>query len=564
MIFNSPRESIRDYDSVLDSRFLRDPRPDRLAFVEVRSGRDDIVFSETAFRDRCLQTAAALSRRGVRKQDIVIIALESTLEISLCFWGALVNGATPLIYPTRTPRMLPDVYESNLQHLFSQVKAQAVIAAPEELTNLWNPSEQVRFNFDDFDLGGSAPSDRGLHQPRRDELIHLQTSSGTTGRQKIVPLTHDNVIRQMGMLFAALSAHDNDVVVNWMPFYHDGGLMFGLLLPAMLGIPTVTMSPLDWVVHPAMLFRSIAKYGGSLGLMPNSGFNHCARRVRDQDIQDVSLHTLRHMINAAERVYRDAMEKFADRFEPYGLRREALTVGYGMAENTLLATYTPNTGVCYDPVDSVAILGGSAAPPSTAPTDSLTAIASCGLPLKGVEITIRNEAFVPIPDRQIGEVCLRSPSIFDGYYLRPDLTDQHFKDGWYLTGDLGYLANGELYITGRKKDLIIAGGKNVYPTDIEEIVYTVSGVRPGRAAAFGVYDPREGTEQIIIVAETQSSEPAILTRIAAEIREAVARHSPIPAGHVRVTPDRWIIKTSSGKIARSANREKWLREQDLQ
>jgi acyl-CoA synthetase (AMP-forming)/AMP-acid ligase II len=185
---------------------------------------------------------------------------------------------------------------------------------------------------------------------------------------------------------------------------------------------------------------------------------------------------------------------------------------------------------------------------------------SSGPPLENVQIKVLDEHGNEVPDRIIGEIALRSDCMLTGYFHRPDLTEKAIQEGWYLTGDFGYISNGEVFVSGRKKDMIIVGGKNIYPQDLESLTYEVPGVHAGRSVAFGLYDETQGTEEVVIIAEGDSEEPAEQQKIADAIRYHVTKNSAIALRHVRVVGPKWILKTSSGKTARSANKEKFLRE----
>jgi acyl-CoA synthetase (AMP-forming)/AMP-acid ligase II len=187
---------------------------------------------------------------------------------------------------------------------------------------------------------------------------------------------------------------------------------------------------------------------------------------------------------------------------------------------------------------------------------------SSGRPLENVEVKVMDETGNEVPDRVIGELALHSDCILSGYFNRPDLTEKVFRDGWYLTGDYGYVSNGEVFVSGRKKDMIIVGGKNIYPQDLESLTYEVPGVHAGRSVAFGMFDEAQGTEDVVIIAEGDSDDPVEQQKIADAIRLHVTKNSAIALRHVKVVGPKWILKTSSGKTARSANKEKFLKEAD--
>jgi acyl-CoA synthetase (AMP-forming)/AMP-acid ligase II len=271
------------------------------------------------------------------------------------------------------------------------------------------------------------------------------------------------------------------------------------------------------------------------------------------------LSTWRAVINCSEPVHYHSHQLFADRFARHGLRPEALVTCYAMAENVFAVTQGGiDAPVFVDEVDERALLIERRAIPTHHQTLKLL---SCGPALPNVRVRVLDDERNELPDRYIGEIALQSDCLLTGYFHRPDLTAKAFHDGWYLTGDLGYVANGEVFITGRKKDLIIVGGKNVYPQDLERLAGDVPGIHPGRVVAFGVYDEEAGTEEVVVVAEAETEpDEAERERLADALRQRITRGTDVALRLAHVVGPKWLIKTSSGKIARAANREKYLAE----
>jgi acyl-CoA synthetase (AMP-forming)/AMP-acid ligase II len=374
-----------------------------------------------------------------------------------------------------------------------------------------------------------------------------------------VALSHRAVLNQIASYSEAIQLSAQDVIASWLPLYHDMGLIAGFLMPLVQGTPLVLMSPFDWVQHPAILFRAIHDYGGTLCWLPNFAYNHCARRVRRRDTQGLSLASVRMFVNCSEPVLHDSHQLFLERFAPHGVKPEMLAVSYAMAENTFAVTQTPPSQPArLDVVDRVELEQNRYARSVHRDDPNAQVRVSCGPVIAGTGVRVVNDEGRVLPERCVGQVAIQSDYMLSGYYKRPDL--QPFHGGWYLTGDMGYVAEGEVYIVGRLKDLIINAGKNIYPQDIEAIVNTVPGVHAGRAVAFGVPDEREGTELIAVVAEVNTQDTAARKHIATQIRQTVARQSMVTVSYVHLVDSRWLVKTSSGKIARRANRDKWLAE----
>jgi acyl-CoA synthetase (AMP-forming)/AMP-acid ligase II len=320
------------------------------------------------------------------------------------------------------------------------------------------------------------------------------------------------------------------------------------------------MSPFDWVRAPYRLMQAVSQYKGTLSWLPNFAFNFCAQKTRDRDLEGVDLSSWRAVINCSEPVHAYSHQIFSERFARYGLKPGALATCYAMAENVFAVTLGGLDGpVATDVIDGRALLTERVARPAS--SDGLTLL-SCGRPLPNTKVRVLDAEHHDLPERHLGEIALQSDCLLTNYYHRPDATAQAFDQGWYLTGDLGYLANGEVYVTGRKKELIIVGGKNVYPQDLERLAADVPGVHPGRVVAFGIEDETAGTEEVVVVAEAETDAPEERQRIADAIRQRVTQGSDVALRRVRVVDARWLIKTSSGKPARLACREKYLSEPD--
>ncbi len=554
-------ETRTTFATLLDAAALRPQDNDAPAIIFVRSNAAPITVTRADFQARAQAYAAGLTRLGVRPGELVIIAHTQNLESIYAFWGALLMGAIPAMFPTLTEKLDPQIYMRNMNELALRSGVRLIFTSDDFAPQMAAiaPCPVVGSS----ELGGltAAAGDQDFrpHQPAPDAIAFLQHSSGTTGLQKGVALSHRAVLNQLANYARAIDLRPDDVIVSWLPLYHDMGLIAGFMQPLVQGIPLVLMSPFDWVRHPALLFRAIHEHGGTLAWLPNFAYNHLARRVRQRDMAGLRLDGMRMFINCSEPVRSDSHTLFLQRFAAAGVRPEMLAVSYAMAENTFAVTQTPpGQPPRQDVVDRRALEeAGRAAPAANG--HSTRTLVSCGPPIPNTRAQVVDEKGSPLPERHVGEIAIRSDCMLTGYYKRPDL--QPFSHGWYLTGDMGYMADGEIYIVGRKKDLIINAGKNVYPQDIEAIVNEVAGVHPGRAVVFGVPDQREGTELIAVVAEVETEDATERKAIAKAMRQLVARESAVTLSYVTLVGPKWLIKTSSGKIARAANRAKWLAEQ---
>jgi acyl-CoA synthetase (AMP-forming)/AMP-acid ligase II len=308
------------------------------------------------------------------------------------------------------------------------------------------------------------------------------------------------------------------------------------------------------------LLQSISNHRGTLTWLPNFAYNFCAQKIRDRHIEGVDLASLRAIINCSEPVRWESHVVFYERFKEYGLQLEALQTSYAMAENVFAVTQSRLGSLpAVEEIDREAFMSERVAKHALDGKPSMKMMSS-GRPLENVKIKVIDENGNQVPERVIGELALQSDCMLTGYFNRPDLTEKAFHDGWYLTGDFGYLSKGEVFVSGRKKDMIIVGGKNVYPQDLEALTYEVPGVHAGRSVAFGIFDETQGTEDVVIIAESDLDDPAEQQKIADAIRSHVTKNSAIALRHVKVVGPKWILKTSSGKTARVANKEKFLSE----
>ncbi len=540
-------------------------RPGAAAVIFIpASGEATRTITTREFFDNAGHYAEALRQVQVAPHDLVILVMEHSEALLYAFWGAMMLGAIPSIFPFLSDKLDPVMYCERVQKLVTHSGATAVIASEQfagALAGLLAGHDVRVITESNLKPGTGKPSFApGVGEQ---DIAFLQHSSGTTGLQKGVALSHRAVLNQLASYSDTLHLSADDRIVSWLPLYHDMGLIAGFIMPIAQGIPLVLMSPFHWVRDPKILLWAIHEHGGTLCWLPNFAYNFMARSIRDNAIEGVNLSSMRAFVNCSEPMRVDSHRLFASRFAKYGLRPEALTTCYAMAENTFAVTQGGIDGPPTIDVISRNALGQYHRADPALDSDLSMEMLSCGRPIPNCEIKIVDDQRQALPERHVGEVAVRSDSMLTGYYKRDDLTAQVMFEGWYLTGDLGYMANGELYITGRKKDLIIVGGKNVYPQDLEAIANEVPGVHPGRVVAFGVPDERLGTEAIVLVAEADTEDEDERNAIGREIRARIAQQTETAVSNVLLVDAKWLHKTSSGKIARGANRDKYLREMGL-
>ncbi|MEX2195761.1 MAG: AMP-binding protein [Thermoleophilaceae bacterium] len=504
----------------------------------LHAGSDDETLSYAELVEHAGRWSARFAADGLTPGDRVIVILRHSLDLYAAYIGALLGGHVPAMFSFPSPKYSEDRYFEHVGVLIASSGAREIVTYPElaeklpqrERTSLGNARVTTPAHLQSVPV---APAPTAVDP---EAAAFVQYSSGTTGIKKGVVVSHRALLWQLEAYADAIGAGPRDRIVSWLPLYHDMGLIACLFLPLVRKIPLVAMSPFDWVAQPAMWPRAISDYGGTLSWLPNFAYSFMAANVRDDELAGVDLSTLRGVVNCSEPVMRSSHEAFLARFGRHGMTEDRLAASYAMAENTFAVTS-----------------GGFGVQLREGHT-----VLSSGRPLPGVEVRIRGLAHGDGDDREIGEVVLRSPCLMDGYDGNQEATAEALRDGWHLTGDLGYLDGDDLFVTGRVKDLIIIGGRNVYPQDVEAAVHNAEGVIPGRAVAFGVPDERQGTESLVVVAETNESDTGRREEIRRLIHASVAELTEVVPGDILLVEPRTLHKSSSGKLARAANRELYL------
>ncbi|MFN8586519.1 MAG: AMP-binding protein [Candidatus Eisenbacteria bacterium] len=395
----------------------------------------------------------------------------------------------------------------------------------------------------------------GADDARQPPVSFLQFSSGTTGIKRGVRIADAAVLAQLDTYAGAIALEPEDVIVSWLPLYHDMGFVACLLMPLAHGTPVVMLNPLDWVARPASWLHAASRFGGTLAWHPNFAFSFMAERAAAAaDDPAVDLSRIRALFNCSEPATFASQQRFLERFRARGLRADVFRGCYAMAETTFALTH----GRCDDP----GYRDSSAAPGETPPAGAGPAI-SVGRPLPGVRLEIVDETGTPLPERMPGEIRVRSPFNLAGYHHNPEDTAAAIRDGWYHTGDRGYFVGEELFVCGRAKDMLIVAGVNVWPQDVESLACEAPGVHPGRAVAFSQFDAASQTERLVVLAEPEPGrelDPALDRAIVTAIRQRILAALQVAQFDVHLVPPGWLSKSSSGKMARERNRARWAEQ----
>lgn len=537
--------------------------PEQLALVCIEEDDTELKISRADFLAAVQRQAHSLKSQGVSEGDVFLIVLPHGMDLFSAFWGALLLGAVPVVYPY--PRLLEtqQSFYDQLDEFVRQIQCDSMLVPPELFESLEKRLRDSGTHV--FQANGdtaviSGPDLEAIEVSSLEQTAIVQFSSGTTGAKKGVVISHRAMINYIPALKRIMNLTSSDVMVSWLPLNHDMGLIACFVVPLTLGFPTVIMSPRHWLKHPASLFRAIHRYRGTTTFMPNFAFNYCTHRLPDEELDGLDLSSWRALVNGAEPVQPGVLHDFARRFAPYGLKESVIQVGYGMAECVLSVARTPlDNEPRVDLVDQHALSKDGKAVLVGKETINSKSIVSCGPPLPHVEIRIVGETGEYLCEREVGEIQVKSSAMFSGYYLQPKITRAAMIDNWFRTGDLGYLHDGELYVCGRKNDVIVSFGNNIYPQDVEKIAESLTEVRHGRSVAFGVYDENKGTENIVLLCELRNElSKGDQKQLINIIRQRIWEKLNVLLAHIEFVERGWVIKTTSGKLARSANKEKYL------
>jgi acyl-CoA synthetase (AMP-forming)/AMP-acid ligase II len=545
-------------------------QPAQDAIVHWLADGDPIRWTFAALVEAAEICAANLLENGITPGEVCALIVRHDPRLYPLYLGCVRIGVIPAILAYPNARLHPEKFRQGLEGM-SHRSGLDWILTERELEPTIRPlvensggtgstgstikGVQFPFEWNNQSRHGSetlAKLNRIHDRISASDPLLLQHSSGTTGLQKPVLLSHLAVQEHVSLYASTLKLNSQDKIVNWLPLYHDMGLIAAFHLPLALGIPTVQISPFEWATFPSILLDAVSKEHGTISWLPNFAFDMMANKVRDADVQNVDLKPWRMIINCSEPVRHESHQKFQNRFHSFGLAPNAISTCYAMAEATFAVTQSaPGTQPVVMAVNRTELAKGTAS--IAADEGESRLCVSSGSLIPGCEVRIVDDIGRDLPQRVVGEFAIRSVSLFDGYRNYPEKTAEVLRDGWYYSGDLGFQSGTDYFVIGRKKDIIIVAGNNIYPEDVESAIGAVRGVIPGRVVAFGEEDMKMGTERLCVMAETDIADVSEQKQLRIAILKA-GMAIDVSITNIYLVPPRFLIKSSSGKPSRQANK----------
>jgi acyl-CoA synthetase (AMP-forming)/AMP-acid ligase II len=541
-----------------------------LTFLDARERETPLPFA--ALWQRAVRAGAALVALGVEPGDRVALVLPTGLDFMDAFFGVLCAGAVPvpLYPPVRLARL--DEFHLRTARMLQACEARLVLTDARVGRLLGLAVEEARPELgcrNVADLRPNAAEAGRIHRGAPDELALIQFSSGTTKDPKPVALTHANVIANATAIdsFLPEGGPVRQSGVSWLPLYHDMGLIGCLLLAVLHPGPMTLLPPELFLARPALWLRALSRTRATVSVAPNFAYGLCVKRVRDEEMEGVDLSSWRLALNGAEPVSTEVLGRFARRFARWGFDPGALTPVYGLSEASLAVTFSrPGRGFRAFRVDAAALASlGVAVPAAGGNLDGRPVegeppgvgrtreIVSLGAPLPGVEVRVCDADGATLPERTVGRVRVRGPSVMRGYFGDAEATAAALPDGWLDTGDLGFVHDGELHLCGRAKDLIILRGKNHAPQEFEDALDGLAGVRAGCSAAVGIEREGEDGEELALLVEQEANRDGAeaLRALEERILERVLERTGVRAREVHLLAPGTLPRTSSGKLRRA-------------
>jgi 1-acyl-sn-glycerol-3-phosphate acyltransferase len=515
--------------------------------------------SYRALADEAALLAGGLVEEGLGRGERVAIMLPTGPDYFVAFIGTLLGGGVPVpIYPPVNPLLLED-HLGRQAHLLQDAGVSVLIAEPEARNAepfLRSQVSSLRTVCNPGALREAGSRPQGLPDIEAGDIALIQYTSGSTSDPKGVVLSHAQVLANVRSLGAAVEVSTDDVFVSWLPLYHDMGLIGAWHASLFFGFPLVLLSPLQFLAHPASWLEAISANSGTLSAAPNFAYQSCVDRVSDNDLDGLDLSSWRVAFNGSEPVSALTIDRFVSRFERCGFRRQAMCPAYGLAEVGVGLTVTPlGRGPCVDTLERGPLQHSGRVVLVAPGSSGAIAVVSCGTAAPGYRVRVIDGQGDPLPDLREGRIQCRGPSAATDYFGNEAASRALWRDGWLDTGDLGYIREGELFPTGRAKDLVIRGGRNLHPEDLEQALAELDGVHRDGVAVFASSDPRRGTERIVVVVETGLEDPSERDALTGLVGRTAAGAIGAAPDEIVLAPVGSILRTPGLKIRRAATRE---------
>lgn len=541
--------------------FTRESSRRCLTFVDDKGHFEWLTNAEVGNRTR--EAASKLAQAGLKRGEACVLVLPSDERCAFLILGTLWLGALPLLVAPPVIQGFNPVLLRTIESVIRRTKP-GVVVLDEGLRNLLAPSLQKRSRVVGADeLTAGDPGFDVPVLPSEVDIAALQLTSGTTGAPKVCVWSQRGVLAALDGMADAMALSRDDVCLNWTPLYHDMGLVNNFLLCLTAGVPLALMSPLDFIKRPSLWLQALSDTGATVTWSPNFGYSVAAQRARDSELEGVDLTHVRGFWNAAERIHYETVVAFEQRFARYGVRHESLKMNFGCAENVGGATFTP-AGESYraERVD-IEVLQNQRIARVVAGDEERPSqwVVGSGKPHAGMTIDILSPAGRVLPEGHVGRVALKSPSRIEGYLGDEAATRRAIRGEHLLTGDIGYMRDGELFWTGRLKERLKVRGRQVDPSEFEAALLEVDDLRKGCFAVFGIDDAEQGTERVVVVSELVDAPVQPYETIASAVRERVGTKVGLVPSEVLLVEKGLLTKTSSGKRRHLYFRERYLRDE---
>ncbi len=517
------------------------------------------VLTYRELRDRARDFAQGLVRLGLAKGDRMLLIADTDPDFMVAFCGCQYAGVLPV--PVALPMTLGGraAYVEQVRHQLTGSGAVAAMAPDGFLPFLTDAAAGLSLKMvgGPKDFAALPRTGADLRPFQKGDHSYLQYSSGSTRFPKGIDIPQRSIMANaFAITHDGLEIVRGDRCTSWLPLYHDMGLVGFMLVPLTTQMSIDYIATRDFARRSLTWLRLISEYGGTLSYSPSFGYELCTRRLREGTDLKLDLKSWRGAGIGGDMVQHPILQKFAEAFGPHGFRSTAFVPSYGMAETTLAMSFAPlNRRYVVDEIDREALAERNLAVPA-APGPKSRAFVACGHALQGHEFEVRDPSGRALPERSVGRIFFRGPSVMGGYYQQPDLTAEVLSaDGWLDTGDLGYLLDGEIVITGRAKDLIILNGRNIWPQDLEWSAEELPDLRRGDVAAFSI-DENDG-EAVVVLVQCRIGDPTQREKLRREVFALLQRAHGVEA-RVAMVPPKALPQTSSGKLSRSKAKASYL------